>query len=176
MGTPKGKFVWKTCCFISETTSPFPSKVKWPSTSQGKGEAEDGTRNAFWVVPCFFFRSERQPNNIGQAYFYLLGIAIYSYSSFRLGWFEWTNFVSWGRNIVLAKRRWTIVPLARNFSPKRNFRFRLWPRLAKFRRHIKCTEIFAAFQLAFESRRISCVASLSLNTHTDMHTYILHVL
>ena len=37
---------------------------------------------------CFFFQSERQPTNTGQAYFYLLGVAICSYSSFQLGRFE----------------------------------------------------------------------------------------
>ena len=43
--------------------------------------------------------------------------------------------------------------------------------LAKFRRHIKCTEIFAAFQLAFESRRISC-RRFSQSQHTHRYAHI----
>ena len=37
----------------------------------------DGTRNVFWVMPCFIFWSERQPNNIDHAYFYLMGVRSY---------------------------------------------------------------------------------------------------
>ena len=119
----------------------------------------------------FFFRSERQPNNIGQAYFYLLGVAIYSYSSFQLGRFEWTNFVSWGRNIVLEKKALNHRPAGTKFLTKNKFSFQIMTSLAKFRRHIKCTEIFVAFQLAFESRRISC-RRFSQSQHTHRYAHI----
>ena len=62
---------------MSETTSPFLSKVKWSSPSQAERGGGGGTRNAFWVMPCFVFWSERQPNNIDHAYFYRMGVRSY---------------------------------------------------------------------------------------------------
>ena len=57
------------------------------------------------------------------------------------------------------------------FLTKNKFSFQFITSLAKFRRHIRCTEIFAAFQLAFESRRISC-RRFSLSIHTLIYTHV----
>ena len=63
-------------------------------------------------------------------------------------------------------------PAGTKFLTKNKFSFQIMTSLAKFRRHIKCTEIFAAFQLAFESRRISCRRfSQSQHTHRYAHTH-----
>ena len=75
----------QACLFISETTSAFPSKVKCssPSHEEWAGGEWDTQNLLGHAVSCFW--SERQLNNIGHAYFYLMGVAFYSYSSFQPG-------------------------------------------------------------------------------------------
>ena len=139
--------------------------IAWGKRRRGMAHAKP---SGSWAMFCFW--SERQLNNIGHAYFYLMGVAFYTYSSFQPGRLQWTNFVSWGRNIL--HWRWNFVPRARIFFFSKNkFSFQFITSLAKFRRHIRCTEIFVAFQLAFESKCISC-RRFSLSIHTLIYTHI----
>lgn len=69
--------------------------IAWGKGRRGMAHAKP---SGSWAMFCFW--SERQLNNIGHAYFYLMGVAFYTYSSFQPGRLQWTNFVSWGRNIL----------------------------------------------------------------------------
>ena len=133
----------QACLFISETTSAFPSKVKCssPSHEEWAGGEWDTQSLLGHAVSCFW--SERQLNNIGHAYFYLMGVAFYSYSSFQPGRLEWTNFVSWGRNILPCfwKKAVKFRSPGTKFLTKYKFSFQFITSLAKFRRHTRCTEI-----------------------------------
>ena len=119
--------------------------------------------------------------SIGHAYFYLMGVAFYSYSSFQPGRLQWTNFVSWGRNILpcmfFEKRRWNFVHRARNFSPKINFRFSSSPRSRNFADTLDAPKYWNICRFSIRVRKQTYFLSslLSVNTHTDIHTYIFHV-
>lgn len=142
--------------------------IAWGKGRRGMAHADP---SGSWAMFCFW--SERQLNNIGHAYFYLMGVAFYTYSSFHPGRLQWTNFVSWGRNILhcFCKKAVRFRSPGTKFLTKNKFSFQFITSLAKFRRHIRCTEIFVAFQLAFESRCISC-RRFSLSIHTLIYTHI----
>ena len=62
---------------MSETTSPFLSKVKWSSPSQAERGGGGWDTQRLLGHAMFSFWSERQPNNIDQAYFYRMGVHSY---------------------------------------------------------------------------------------------------